>query len=177
MMEISFLKSSLEWSRDLAESYLNNWDKSSNWTPTNPMPSFLVTFSINEKDDGSGDTLAPDFPYFLDFENGSLLGAIQHSKKEWGSIITNVLKERTPLFYVVVSETAFMTTTEEVVKNGVMILLVGNDFYTAVIGSIEKSEGRLTLKSLDIEVDDRTASSDFFESLIQHDMGMSPILQ
>lgn len=173
MLDINFLNITLEWSRDLANSYLNNWDSSANWTPTNPMPSFLITFTNSE----DGDILAPDFPYFLDFENGSLLGAIQNSKKEWGNIIANVLRERKPLFYLVVSETAYMTHQEQVLKNGVMILLVGNDFYKAVIGDIQKTDAGVVISQLDIEVDKRTATSDFFKGLIHYDLGFSSILQ
>lgn len=176
----NFVDQTINWTMDLAESFLNNWDMSADWSSENPMPAFLITLTPADEDDIN--TLSPDLPYFLDFEDGQMT-YLKYSKKDWSDIIRKIVDYRKPIGYMVVCETGYtrrdLDTKEVKHGNGVVVLFVTLDNFAKVfLGNIEKAEnGRLTLKRTDDEILENAMMSPFFKSLIHSDLGVSPILQ
>ncbi len=178
--EENFIDQTIDWTMDLAESFLNNWDLSAIWTPENPMPAFLITLTPDEGDDIN--TLSPDHPYFLDFEDGQM-SYLKYSKKDWSGIIRNVVDYRKPIGYMVVCETEYsrkdLDTGVVTHNNGVVVLFVTLDNFAKVfLGDIEKTkDGKLAIKRTEDEILENAMMSPFFKSLVHYDLGVPPILQ
>jgi hypothetical protein len=179
MSEDNFVDQTIDWTMGLAESFLNNWDKSAEWSPENPMPAFLITLTPDDEDDIN--TLSPDLPYFLDFEDGQMT-YLKYSKRDWSDIIRNIVDYRKPIGYMVVCETGYtrkdLDTKEVTHSNGVVVLFVTVDNFAKVfLGNIEKTDKGLVIKRTEDEILEDAMMSPFFKSLIHYDLGVSPILQ
>jgi len=176
----NFVDLTINWAMDLSEGFLNNWDRSAEWSSDNPMPAFLITMSPDDSEDIQ--SISPDAPYFLDFEDGSL-NELKYSKKDWGFIIGNVLRERKPISYLVICETSYhyvdLKTDTKITNNGLAILMVTIEKFAKVfLGDITRSEdGTLSLTRSSDQILEGAMMSSFFESLIHYDLGVSPILQ
>lgn len=176
--EENFVDQTIDWTIDLAESFLNNWDRVADWSPNNPMPAFLITLTPDDIDDMN--SLSPDVPYFLDFEDG-LMSNLIYSKKDWGGIIRNLVDYRKPMGYLVVCESSYtrkeLATDELTKENGLVVLFVSVENFSKVfLANIERTEEKLVIKRTNDEILEKGMMSPFFQSLIHYDLGVSPIL-